>query len=122
MHHDHASNGARTQSPTGRGAVLTLPIGIQVLHIEALREVRAKIVAGRRLQGFAIAHHSLNRIGAQRAGKFLVFALASRYHRNGKVFFSEGAIDLQHLQRALFRLFESAVRGMAFLPQKFGCA
>ena len=90
--------------------------------VERLGKVLPEVVRGAGLQRAAVTHQRLDRIGAQRAGKFLVFALAPRYHRDGKVFFSEGAIDLQHLQRALFRLFESAVRGMAFLPQKFGCA
>src|SRR5438105_1925291 len=79
-------------------------------------------MARSRLQGFAVAHHRLNRVGTQRTSKFLVLALASGKYRDSQVFFSKGAIDLQHHQGTLFGLFKCTMSSMALLPQELSGA
>ena len=64
MYHNKAADETRARAPTRCSAVLTQSISIQVLYIEALGKVCAKVMARTRLQSFAIAHQRLNGVCA----------------------------------------------------------
>src|SRR6266436_3739681 len=119
MHHDDAADETRARAPACSSAVLTLPISIQVLDIEAFGKVGTEVVARTRLQRFAILHQGLDGVGAQRPSEFLILALASHDDRHGRVFFGECPVHLEHHQGTFFRFFDAAVRGMSLLPEEF---
>src|SRR6266516_6395661 len=120
MYHDHTTYHTCTHTPTRRCAILTLPIGVQVLDIEALCKVRAQVVAGTGLQRLAIAHQRLNGIGSQGTRELFILALATCQHRDGSIFLSEGAIDFEHQTRTLLGLLKSTMSSVTLLPQEFG--
>src|SRR6266496_3070792 len=120
MYHDHTTDHTCAHTPTRRCAILTLPIGVQVLDIEALCKVRAQVVAGTGLQRLAITHQRLNGISPQGARELFILALATRQHRDGSIFLSEGAVNFEHQTRTLLGLLKSTMGSVTFLPQEFG--
>ena len=74
------------------------------------------------MQGFTILHHSLNAIGINGTGKFIIFRLASFYNRHSQIIFTNLAINIEHLYGFFFSLFSTGMSSMSLLPQKLSCA
>ena len=103
--------------------VLDLAVAILELDAEGAGEVLAEVVRGCRLERRAIAHHRLQRVGAQRPGELLGLGLESRDDRNRQFLLDEVLIDLLEDQHRLrLGLVLVAVDGMALLPEELGGA
>ena len=74
------------------------------------------------LHRLAVLHHRLDAKRVDRAGETLACALASGQNGNGQVIAREGLVDIEHPARLVHRLRFRLVRGVALLPEKFGCA
>ncbi len=80
-------------------------------------------MASARLERFAVLHHRLNRVSAQRARKPLALSLQPAIHRNSHHVLDHVGINVvQDHQCFALGLTLGGVRGMPFLPQKFGGA
>ena len=122
MHHDHAADGARTQSPTCGRAVFALSIRVQVLNIKTFGKICPKIVTRPRLQCFAITHHRFDWICVIGSCKFLFIRLPPFNNRQGHEVFGKPSIDAKHANRFFLGIFIRGMCGVTFLPKKFRCS
>src|SRR5260370_24621515 len=86
MHHDDAADETCARAPACSSAVLTLPVSIQVLDIEAFGKVGTEIVARTPLRPFALLPQSLHGVGVPRPPAFLLLPLASPADRHRFIF------------------------------------
>ena len=100
-----------------RSALLVL-----VGDVEDLGEVLAEVVRGAGLQGVAVLHQRLDRVGHVGAGELLGVALRPGVHRHGQLGLGEVAVDLEHAQHLRLAVLGGGVGGVALLPEELGGA
>ena len=122
VRHDDGPDQAGGYAPAGLVAVLQVAFFGQVLHVKGHGEVGAEVVRGAGLQGLAILHHGLDRIGRPGTGKFFLLALLPGEYRDGQHILADLAVDIQHQQGLLLGLLRRRVHGVALLPPELAGA
>ena len=102
--------------------ILQLVVLVRKLDAERAGEAVAEVVAGAGLQGLAVMHEGLDRVGRLGAGEFLLVRLAAADDRDCQEVLQEIRIDVQHELRALLGLLRRCMGGVAFLPQELAGA
>ena len=90
--------------------------------IKCLGKAVAEVVAGARLEGLVVVHHTLHRVGLLCAVELLLVGLAALDDRHSQHVLHEVRVDVQHLHGLFPGLFGGGVHGVALLPQEFPMA
>ncbi len=99
-----------------------MPFLVLELDVEGFAEVLAEVVTGAGLQRQAVLHHGLDGIAPQRAGELLGLRLHALDHRHGHDVLGHLGVNIEDAQHFFHGFFVRGVRGVAFLPEKFGGA
>ncbi len=122
VHHDDGPDEARRDAPGGAPDMLHRLVARLERDIERPGKVLPQVVRRPRLQRAAVAHQRLDGIGAQRAGELFALALPSLDDRDRQLGRERLGVQVEDLQRFLFRFGFRFVRGVPFLPEELGGA
>ena len=122
VYHDHRTDETGSHTPAGLMNIFQSIVLIRVLYTEGLSEAVTEVVAGSGLQRLTVMHQSLDGIGRNGTGKFLLLGLLSADHGDRKNLLTEIRINIQHLLSSLLGLLCRCMCRMAFLPQEFSGA
>ncbi|MPN04517.1 hypothetical protein SDC9_151758 [bioreactor metagenome] len=89
-------------------------------HIESFREILSQEVRRSRLKSFPVLHQCFNTIGFISSGKSFGWGFDAFNHWNCHEIFGKVCVNLKHFLGFLYGFFLCGMRGVAFLPKKFG--
>ena len=120
--HDDAADQTRGDAPGRLEGVDLLVVLIRIENVERLGKAVAEEVGRARLQGLAVVHHALDRIGRLGAVELFLVGLLAARDRHGQHVLAEVGIHIEHALCLLAGLLGRGVHGVALLPEELAVA
>ena len=118
VRHDERADETGGNAPARLIRILEFAVTVEIFDLERGREVFAEIMRGAGLQRFAVQHHRFHRVGVHRPRELLLLRLFAREDLDGEDVLHELAVDFEHFESLLSRLFFGGVEGVPFLPEE----